>query len=95
MLYFSHHNSTSSSRNEVTLKQRVEVVEYHKKIPACRSWKLANLFECGRTQILQILESSPQEACPNMTASDKFHGTCMDLHSPSIDHACYISVESF
>ena len=42
-------------RNELSLKKKVEVIEYAKKNPNVGSRKLASLFECGKIQIQTIL----------------------------------------
>ena len=42
-------------RNELSLKKKVEVIEYARKNPNVGSGKLASLFECGKTQIQTIL----------------------------------------
>uniref|UniRef100_A0A1X7V775 HTH CENPB-type domain-containing protein n=1 Tax=Amphimedon queenslandica TaxID=400682 RepID=A0A1X7V775_AMPQE len=46
----------SSTRNELTLKERVDLIDYQKKNPATSSRKLAEIFKCGRTQVLQVLK---------------------------------------
>ena len=63
--------SISSSRNEVTLKQRVELIEYQKKNPTCSSRKLVEHFKCGRTQVQQIIESILEEFEGNAPAEIK------------------------
>ena len=63
-------------RNELTLQQRVELIDYHKKNPLAGSRKLAELFKCGRTQVQQILkkkESILEEYECNAPASRKRH----------------------
>ena len=66
----------SSSRNELTLKQRVEFVEYQKKNPTCSSRKIAERFKCGRTQVQKITkkkESILEEFEGNAPAERKRH----------------------
>ena len=66
----------SSSRNELTLKQRVELIDHQKKNPTCSSRKLADLFKCGRTQVQMILknkESICEEFEGNAPAGRKRH----------------------
>ena len=57
----------SSTRNELTLKERVDLIDYQKKNPSTSSRKLAEIsstssrklaeiFKCGRTQVLQVLK---------------------------------------
>lgn len=45
----------TSKRNELTLKKKVEVIEYVKNNPGAGSRKLASIFGCGKTQIQTIL----------------------------------------
>ena len=47
----------SSSRNELILKERYKVVEYSKKHPQDSTRVIAEVFNCGRTQIQQILKN--------------------------------------
>ena len=47
----------SSSRNELTLKERYKVIEYSKKHPRDSTRAIAEVFNCGRTQIQQILKN--------------------------------------
>ena len=45
-------------RQELTLKQRVEVIEYAQRNPEAGSRKIAEVFKCGRTQIQSILKET-------------------------------------
>ena len=47
--------SKTSKRKELTLKQKVEVIEYVKTNPGVGARKVAKVFECGKTQIQSIL----------------------------------------
>ena len=44
-------SSTMSKRRELTLKQKVEVIEYVKSNRGVGARKVADIFECGKTQI--------------------------------------------
>lgn len=44
--------TTKTKRNELTLKEKVEVIEYVKKHPEVGSRNVAKVFECGKTHIL-------------------------------------------
>lgn len=74
--------SFSSSRNELTLKQRVEVIQYHNKNPLVSTRKLASVFSCGRTQVQLILkrkEATLEEFEANAPENRKRHrGTHFD-----------------
>ena len=52
----------SSSRNELTLKERYKVVEYSKKHPPDSTRVIAEVFNCSRTQIQQILKNKDRIA---------------------------------
>ena len=75
-------NSSSRKRNELTLKQRVEVIDYHKKNPLAGTRKLAEIFSCGRTQVQLILKKKDEiqaEFEANAPESRKRHrGTQFD-----------------
>ena len=45
-----------AARNELSLKSKVEVIEYAKKNPSQSSRKIAEVFNCGRTQIHGIFK---------------------------------------
>ena len=45
-----------AARNELSLKSMVEVIEYAKKNPSQSNRKIAEVFNCGRTQIQGILK---------------------------------------
>ena len=47
--------STKTKRNELTLKRKVEVIEYVKTNPGAGSRKVARVFECWKTQVQLIL----------------------------------------
>lgn len=47
----------TSSRNALTLKEKLEVLEYAKKHPKDSTRQLAEKFSCGRTQIQGILKN--------------------------------------
>ena len=47
----------SKTRNELSLAQRVAVIEHSRKNPTHGSRKLAEHFQCGRTQIQSILKN--------------------------------------
>ncbi len=47
--------ATKMKRNELTLKRKVEVIEHVKKNPGSGCRKIADVFECGETQIQSIL----------------------------------------
>lgn len=47
--------STRKRRKELTLKQKVEVIHYVKANPGVGARKVADVFECGKTQIQSIL----------------------------------------
>ena len=49
--------SMVSSRCELSLKERVNVIEYAKKNPRVGSRAIAETFGCGRTQIQIILKN--------------------------------------
>ena len=60
----------------LTLKQRVELIEYNKKHPLISSRKLAEIFVCGRSQIQSILKKKDDilfEYETNAPASRKRH----------------------
>ena len=73
------YSSTSVSyvaRKELTLRQRVEVIDYNKKHPLISSRKLADIFGCGRSQIQSILKKKDDiifEYETNAPASRKRH----------------------
>ena len=46
-----------ASRNELSLKERVSVIEYAQKNPKTGTRKIAEVFKCGRTQIQSILKN--------------------------------------
>lgn len=50
----------SSSRNVLTLKQKVEVIDYVNKNPGSSSRKVSNVFKCGKTQIQSILKNKDE-----------------------------------
>ena len=65
-----------AARNELSLKSKVEVIEYAKRNPSQSSRKIAEVFNCGRTQIQGIFKKrdtilSEYEA--NVPASRKRH----------------------
>ena len=65
-----------AARNELSLKSKVEVIEYAKRNPSQSSRKIAEVFNCGRTQIQGIFKKrdtilSEYEA--NAPASRKRH----------------------
>lgn len=45
-----------AARNELTLKRKVEVIDYIRKNPSHSSRKIAEVFNCGRTQIQNIIK---------------------------------------
>ena len=45
-----------AARNELSLKCKVEVIEYANKNPSQSSRKIAEVFNCGRTQIQGIIK---------------------------------------
>ncbi|XP_065831024.1 tigger transposable element-derived protein 4-like [Oscarella lobularis] len=49
--------SRKTTRKELTLKERVAVIEYARKNPKEGTRKLSEVFQCGRTQIQSILKS--------------------------------------
>ena len=49
--------SVKTTRKELTLKERVDVVEYARKHPREGSRKLSEVFKCGRTQIQSIVKN--------------------------------------
>ena len=52
--------STLKTRNVLTLKKKVEIIKTAKKKPEFGVRKLADLFECGRTQTSSILKVALQ-----------------------------------
>ena len=46
-----------STRNDLSLARKVEVIEYRKKNPTLGSRKIAEVFKCGRTQIQNIIKN--------------------------------------
>ena len=56
-LMAAHKSGSSGSRNELTLKERVDVIDYQKKNPLTNSRNMAEVFHCERTQIQQILKN--------------------------------------
>lgn len=69
-------NAKMATRNELSLKRKVEVIEYAKRNPSHGSRKLAELFNCGRTQIQGIIkkkEAILSENEANAPASRKRH----------------------
>ena len=47
-----------STRNDLSLARKVEVIEYRKKNPTLGSRKIAEVFKCGRTQIQNIIKEA-------------------------------------
>ena len=47
-------------RRELTLKERVDVIEYSKKNPGLGSRNMASFFKCGKTQIQRILQKKDE-----------------------------------
>ena len=47
--------ATSNTRKVLTLKEKVAVIDYVNKNPGCSSRKVANVFNCCKTQIQGIL----------------------------------------
>ena len=73
---YSSTSVSSVARKELTLKQRVEVIDYNKKHPLISSRKLADIFGCGRSQIQLILKKKDNiifEYETNAPASRKRH----------------------
>ena len=50
-------SSSVKKRNDLSLKMKCEVVRTAEREPTIRSRKLAETFQCGRTQIQTILRS--------------------------------------
>lgn len=46
----------TTKRNNLTLKQKHEVIKEAESNPGIGIWKLAGKFECGKTQVLCILK---------------------------------------
>ena len=46
-----------TARNYLTLKRKVEFIKEKEKNPSMTHRSLAELFDCGRTQIVQILKN--------------------------------------
>ena len=71
-------SSTKSKRRKLTLKQKVEVIEYVKSNRRVGAKKVADVFECGKTQIQSILlrqESIVSEYESNGSIDRKRHRT--------------------
>ena len=47
----------AAKRNNLSLADKMEVIEYAKKNPSAGTRKIAEVFECGRTQIQMILKN--------------------------------------
>lgn len=65
-----------STRNDLSLARKVEVIEYRKKNPTLGSRKIAEVFKCGRTQIQNIIKNKEAiltEYEANAPASRKRH----------------------
>ena len=46
-----------STRNDLSLARKVEMIEYRKKNPTLGSRKIAEVFKCGHTQIQNIIKT--------------------------------------
>ena len=63
-------------RKVLTLKQKVDVVDYVKKNPGTGSRKVADVFKCGKTQIQCVLRHKDEimdEFAKNAPESRKRH----------------------
>ena len=54
-LYMLHGEVNMAARKELSLKHKVEVIEYANKNPSQSSHKIAQVFHCGHTQIQGII----------------------------------------
>lgn len=50
-------SAAKKKRNCLTLKRKIEVINYSKKNPGINIRSLADIFQCGKTQIAQILKT--------------------------------------
>lgn len=50
-------SAAKKKRNCLTLKRKIEVIKYAKKNPGINIRSLAEIFECGKTQISKIIKN--------------------------------------
>ena len=54
--YYTMATPSSKKRTYLTLKQKVKVIKYAEKNPSVKLRSLAQMFDCGRTQVSTILK---------------------------------------
>ena len=52
--------ATRKTRKDLTLKEKVAVLEYMKRNPGSSSRKISSVFNCGKTQIQSILRTKDE-----------------------------------
>ena len=79
--------SAAKKRNCLTLKKKVEVIKYAKKIPRAGTRELGEKFQCGKTQIATILKNQESilSAYESNASGSKVHATMKFRSSKFMD----------
>ena len=79
--------SAAKKRNCLTLKEKVEVIKYAKKIPRASTRELGDKFQCGKTQIATILKNQESllSAYESNASGSKVHATMKFRSSKFMD----------